>query len=672
MAPPVGEPNKVQVMRLVYLLAPFPGRLALSIRLALICALTTLVTEIYQTPDPALTVYVAFFLIKPDRVTSVVLSLVMLAVMTITLIFVLLVAILVADHPMWRVTAMALISFGLMFLGSASKLHPIAPIVALIAAYALDLLGTIQIGEIATRALLYAWLFVGIPAGVSIVVNLLLGPAPRRLAERALAERLHLAAAMLRGADETTQHEFQAALRGGVAEILTWLKLAGIEKTSTIEDLAALRQAAGSTMRIMLLTDTVNRVPESAPGPEATASVAQTLDTMAAILLAGSYPVGVVPPALRVWPETAEGSALVTELQASLTGFATPPVQAGPAAPAAGAATVKKPRGGLLLPDAFTNPTHVQLALKTTGAAMFCYVLYSLLDWPTIHTCLITCYIVALGTAAETVEKLSLRILGCILGAAAGIAAIVFVIPDLISVGSLMITVFLASLAAAWVAVGDERIAYAGYQIAFAFFLCVIQGAGPSFDMATARDRVIGILLGNLVVYLIFTIVWPASVTKRIDPAIVAVLRKLGAMLTAPRQSMTLEASEAAVALGAVERDLELSAYEPASIRPAREWLDRRQAAADELAALTGAFMLSAGQDPVLSHDMAGRLGCLADGIEGSTRPDDGAPKHAAPPVSGAVRLAALGRWIEPRLKRFEDLPASVADTNKVVTRAAV
>ena len=57
-----------------------------------------------------------------------------------------------------------------------------------------------------------------------------------------------------------------------------------------------------------------------------------------------------------------------------------------------------------MLPDAFTNPAHVQYALKTTGAAMFCYVVYLLLDWPGIHTCLITCYIVSLGSTAETVE----------------------------------------------------------------------------------------------------------------------------------------------------------------------------------------------------------------------------------------------------------------------------
>ena len=90
-----------------------------------------------------------------------------------------------------------------------------------------------------------------------------------------------------------------------------------------------------------------------------------------------------------------------------------------------------KKSGGFFLPDAFTNPEHVHYALKTTAAAMFCYFLYSLLDWPSIHTSLITCYIVSLGTTAETIEKLSLRILGCLVGAAAGIGAIVYVIPSI-------------------------------------------------------------------------------------------------------------------------------------------------------------------------------------------------------------------------------------------------
>jgi multidrug resistance protein MdtO len=666
MAPPVGDRNGRRAMRLSYLLAPFPGRLEFAARLALICALTTLVTEIYQTPDPALTVYLAFFLIKPDRVTSIILSLVLLVVITVTLLFVLLAAIAVIDQPMWRVAAMTIISFGLMFLAAASKLRPIAPIVALIAIYALDLLGTIQIGEIATRALLYVWLFVGIPAGVSIVVNLLLGPAPRRLAERALAHRLCLAAAMLRGPEDTIRREFRATLREGISEILTWLKLAGMEKTSAPADLEALRQAATSTMRIMLLTDMADHWSVNALGPEAGGYVAEKLDGMAAILKHGSYPIDIELAAPHAVPETSVGSALFAELRASLIQFAVAPP------PSSGISAPKKPRDGFLFSDAFSNPDYVRYALKTTGAAMFCYILYSLLNWPTIHTCLITCYIVALGTAAETVEKLSLRILGCILGAAAGIAAIVFLVPDLTSIGSLMIVVFLAALASAWVAAGDERIAYAGFQIAFAFFLCVIQGAGPSFDMVTARDRVIGILLGNVVVYLTFTIFWPVSIANRIDPAIVALLRKFSAMLTASGRTTALAASEAQAALGALERDLDLSAYEPASTRPAQEWLGRRQSAADDMAALASAFFLTASQDPNLSRDMARRLGRLADGIGGAKRTDDDEPRPTTPSASGALPVTELRGWIEPRLKNFEELTGVLEGDSEVVIHAAV
>ena len=46
--------------------------------------------------------------------------------------------------------------------------------------------------------------------------------------------------------------------------------------------------------------------------------------------------------------------------------------------------------------------------------------------------------------------------------------------------------------------------------------------------MTIARDRVIGILLGDFVVYALFTSLWPVSVARRIDPAIAALLSKLG------------------------------------------------------------------------------------------------------------------------------------------------
>ena len=198
MATHAPEARAGRLAELLRLLMPFPGRLEFAVRLALICAITTLVVEIYQTPDPALTIYFVFFLNKPDRGTSLILNIGMVVLISLILASVILVAIIVVNEPVWRVASMAAFSLGLLFLASASKLRPIGGIVALIVAYALDQLGTVHSGEIATRALLYVWLFFGIPAGVSIGVNLLLAPPPRLLAEQALARRLRLAAAMLR------------------------------------------------------------------------------------------------------------------------------------------------------------------------------------------------------------------------------------------------------------------------------------------------------------------------------------------------------------------------------------------------------------------------------------------------------------------------------------------
>src|SRR5262249_6738908 len=151
------------------------------------------------------------------------------------------------------------------------------------------------IGEVVTRALLYAWLFVGIPAGVCIVVNLLFGPAPRRLAERALADRLRRCAAALRTPSAETRRALEVPLQEGPGEIPAWLRLAGLERTSPPQDIAALVQAAASTTEIMLLVEVATRDPECALPSRLRAEVARMLDEMAGILEAGGYPTGVRP-----------------------------------------------------------------------------------------------------------------------------------------------------------------------------------------------------------------------------------------------------------------------------------------------------------------------------------------------------------------------------------------
>jgi len=167
-----------------------------------------------------------------------------------------------------------------------------------------------------------------------------------------------------------------------------------------------------------------------------------------------------------------------------------------------------KPKG-LFKPDAFTNPAHVQFALKVTFGAMFCYIFYCGIDWSGIHTAFITVIFIALESTEATLYKGMLRFVGCVIGGTFALFSIIFLIPHMETIASLIVLVAAVTAIAAWVATGSERISYAGFQIAFAFFLSMFQGYAPDTDLDKIRDRSVGILIGIAVTTVIFYYVWP-------------------------------------------------------------------------------------------------------------------------------------------------------------------
>ncbi|WP_412024235.1 FUSC family protein [Burkholderia cepacia] len=662
MAQPAADVRSPGPREVLRLLVPFPGRAVMAVRVALICALVVLVTSGYGTPEAAISVYVVFFLNRADRVTSVVLAVAMLLLVTIVIALVMGVAIFSIDYSILRVACMAVLSVGLLYLTSASKLRPVGAILAMIVGFGLDKLGLAPFGEAATRALLYAWLMVAIPVGVAIVVNLLIAPSPRKLAQAQLAKRLRLAARRLRDDDgddgSDTRAAFDASLREGDKQLLTWLKLSKLEGSSSAADVVALRQAIASSTALLVAVALADREPDARLPDAFVEPIATTLDDMAAILEHGGYPVDVtlaLPAADALAPLA---RVVATDLHTAITHFAEPAATDAPADAAAEPAAPPAPRGGFFLPDARTNPDHIRYALKTTAAAMFCYLLYSQLDWSGIHTCFITCYMVSLGSTAETVEKLTLRIVGCIVGALLGTAALVFVVPSLSSIGELMALVFAGAWLAAWVAFGSPRIAYAGFQVAFAFFLCVIQGAGPGFDLTLARDRTIGILLGNVVVYLVFTRIWPVSIGKQIDTALAALLdqwRRL-AQIAQPAERRAL-AADAFARHGAISQELGLIHYEPSWVRPAATWLAARRRVLAELGALEGPLFLLAERAPG-DAAIGTQLARVVEPRDDETAPHSDSPAPPAPPPSTAPTdpaRDALLNLIDTRLAHIAD-----------------
>jgi uncharacterized membrane protein YccC len=206
-------------------------------------------------------------------------------------------------------------------------------------------------------------------------------------------------------------------------------------------------------------------------------------------------------------------------------------------------AHLPKPKS-FFVSDAFTNPAHVHFALKVTFAAMFCYIFYMAIDWSGIHTALITCTFIALESTGATLHKGVLRIGGCIIGGTLALFIIVFLMPHMVTIASLVVVVACASAIAGWVATGTERISYGGLQIAFAFFYSVFQGYAPDTDLDNVRDRVVGILFGLIVTGLVFRYIWPEHTIDRLRDALWLTLRQLARLLEIPRPETSIETAK--------------------------------------------------------------------------------------------------------------------------------
>jgi uncharacterized membrane protein YccC len=213
------------------------------------------------------------------------------------------------------------------------------------------------------------------------------------------------------------------------------------------------------------------------------------------------------------------------------------PEGAGPAAHS------PKPKS-FFVSDAFTNPAHVHFALKVTFAAMFCYIFYMAIDWSEIHTALITCTFIALESTGATLHKGVLRIGGCVIGGALALFTIVFLMPHMDTIASLIVVVACASAVAGWVATGTELISYAGLQIAFAFFYSVFQGYAPDTDLDNVRNRVVGILFGLIVTGLVFRYIWPERTIDRLRAALRATLQQLARLVEIPGPETSMEAAK--------------------------------------------------------------------------------------------------------------------------------
>jgi len=517
VAPVVDEASSSGLGRLWRLLIdPAPGRLENTTRVVILVLIVVAIGETFRIPEIALSAYVVLFVSRAEAASSAITALIAGVAVIVAIFAALAVLMISLSEPALRIPLIAGVTFIAMFLArTGGELAPALFAAGFIIAYGLTLgdevLGfALMPGSVANTAsftlpeiayippeealvqfLLWLALAVAIPVALVIIANLLTGRDPGLLVRAALVDRMDAAAGFceaLPGADR----RIGAMVLDGTNELLKLRHLSGLLKRSVQ------RMPVIEIQRLLLLLLAVRRVSDRETAQVELEPVAQFCRGAARALADGSEDLPVAPQIALTGSAAPLASRIVTTLRA-IRG----PSEAAPPSPAG-------PRR-LLVADAFTNFEYVQFALKVTLAVMLCYLIQNMLDWPGIHTCMITCFFVSLGTVGDTVQKAALRLSGCIVGAVLGIGTILLLMPLMTDLGELLLAVASVTFLAAWIGFGSERIAYAGWQIGLAFYLSTFQGFGPTLDMETARDRVVGIMLGNVMIFVIFTTIWPVS-----------------------------------------------------------------------------------------------------------------------------------------------------------------
>lgn len=490
----IGEarrPRSAFVEFLAVELAPREGRALAVTHITTACVLTVAIAMVFRIPEPTYMAYIVFLVSQNERAATTTVGVVGQLAVTLAVLLTLGLMSVDLSEPALRLPAMALSTFLAMYSLRILSLGPLTFLAGFVLVMLQSVVDDLPSPEALTHLALWLWVVLLVPVVLTVVLNLLFGQSVTLLARRtALKVLRELEAALL--ADEVQRR------------LARWRELV----VSLLPKQPALRRLADALVILEALPETT---------PVEVREVLARRARACRIALEGK---GTIPGGSGA-PMGEALAAFVLTFGASLAVFQQEFTQPSTSVPAE---HHKRP---LFVPDAFTNSAHWQFAFKTTVAVMVVYFIYTMLDWPGMRTSIVTCFFVALGSLGETLHKLVLRISGALIGGLIAGLCIVFVLPHMTDIGQLCLLIAVVSAGAGWVATSSELLSYAGLQIAFAFFLGILQSYGPATDLTVLRDRVAGILLGNIVITLVFTLLWPESATSGLKAALTAALQAI-------------------------------------------------------------------------------------------------------------------------------------------------
>lgn len=523
-------------------LAPREGRGAAVARIATGCAITVAIAMVFQIPEPTYMTYIVFLLSKDEKNATVTAALGAFAAATLAVLLILGLELIDTAEPALRLPLMAMATFAGMFTARTFALGPISYLAGFLIVLLQTLVDDVPSPEVLTRLTLWTWVVVFVPVAVTVIVNLLFGQGALTFMDRSVRKVLNeMETSLANGAYRKCLPEWRARLVPLLATAQHNAEKAPRRGQITVSVIRALLEALVILEAVPDdLPDTVreelaSRLRACRRAIESDNNAPEVYDSMA-------------PASQRADPgiERAPAvSALFSKLSVLYAAISRPGSSPETAKPH------PAPRRSFA-PDTFSNPVHWQFALKTTMAVMISYAIYTLLDWPGMRTAVVTCFFVALSSLGETVHKLVLRLSGAIIGGLIAGLCIVFVLPHLTDIGQLCLLIAAVSVGAAWIATSSELLSYAGLQIAFAFFLGVLQGYAPATDLTVLRDRIAGILLGNIVITIVFSSFWPQSARSGVRAALAEALRAIGAVI---RRSPNIEEARTRAVQALVQAD---------------------------------------------------------------------------------------------------------------------
>jgi multidrug resistance protein MdtO len=174
----------------------------------------------------------------------------------------------------------------------------------------------------------------------------------------------------------------------------------------------------------------------------------------------------------------------------------------------------------LITPDVFSNPAHLQFAVRASLAAMACYVTYIALNWPGLKSSIITCLLTAASTIGSSRQREVLRLAGFIIGCLVfGMGTQVFVLPYVDSIVGYGALFALVTAVAAWIYTATPRISFLWLQLAIAFNPVHLEDFTIQTSLAIARDRLLGVPLALISMRLIFDRLWVRNALDEMQSA---------------------------------------------------------------------------------------------------------------------------------------------------------